>query len=84
MRLGSSSAPLLRARVNLSAQWLIGFNSHYSECWSCAGVGVKRGWAKTSRSHIKKRAIPIRSCSFSISCFIIIITTKQLERHENV
>ncbi len=30
---------LLRVRVNISAQWLIGLNSHYSDCWSYAGVG---------------------------------------------
>ncbi|MBL1158875.1 hypothetical protein F6O75_03815 [Streptococcus suis] len=31
-----STAPLLRVRVNIPAQWLIGFNSPL-DCWSCAG-----------------------------------------------
>ncbi|NQP29190.1 hypothetical protein HO929_04205 [Streptococcus suis] len=36
-----SPAPLLKVSVNISAQWLIGFNSPV-DCWSYAGVGVKQ------------------------------------------
>ncbi|HFU3979374.1 TPA: hypothetical protein ACGO21_002323, partial [Streptococcus suis] len=51
-----SPGPLLRVRVNISAQWLIGFNSPV-DCWSYAGVGVKQSGDKLFQLNNLKRKI---------------------------